>query len=622
MQEMSFKFRHKVLLALGSIVILALGTFLGISLWRLQLGAEQRAKDSLENARAAFHLSREQQARAVTDAVSSLASTNPELRIVLASRGNSGEDPFGGSSTSPPSNDDLQTLESSLPFLPLYARADQLVVRDREGNVLLAKNKEALPAPEITAPVSREALSGKVAYDWWKSGADTFQVFAVPVTIEQDIVGSISVGYRMDEAFLRPLARISHTLIDIAPPEGATSEEVSLTTRQDGRYLQTFVPIQGPEGRLAGGFLVSRSLDEEMREADMLRNQLLGLGALVLLLALGMALYLSRLVSAPLEILGKAVRAIGTGDLKHRIHYRSRDEFGELGHLIDGMAAGLEERERIRAAFSRYVDDDVVNEVLKKQGAEALRGEEKNISVLFADLANFTSFAEGKSPERLLKDLNSYFAEMAKTIAAEKGVLDKFIGDAVMAYWGAPVENPDHAILACTAALAQARMFREKFAPTYPGLGLRIGLSTGIALVGSIGSEERQNYTAMGDTVNLASRLEGVNKSFGTMICLSEATYLAAKDHFEFRLLGDVKVAGRQEAEKIYELLGEPGSPEAATARAYEEALGLFESGDLEGAARLANELAEKGDGPSKSLLLRCREGLGPNWSAAWSLSK
>lgn len=622
---MTFKFRHKVLLALGLIVLVVLGTFLGISLWRLQRSAEARVRQGLQNAREAFYLSREQQGKAVADAVQSLAYTNPELRAVLTGRGAGEEDPFAAGAA-PSAGDDLQVLESSLPFLPLYQHADQFVVRDREGKVVLAKVPALLPDEEGITVVAREALEGRLSYGWWHAKGQTLQVFAAPVNISDgastELVGAITVGYRMDAAFLEPLARISQTAIEIAPAGTRTNEDVTVVERAGARYLQSHVPIVAPTGRPVGAFLVSRSLEDEMRDAIALRNQLFLLSALVLLLALVIALYLAQMVSKPLEVLGRAVRAIGGGDLKFRVNYESKDEFGELGHLIDEMASGLEERERIRAAFNRYVDDEVVNEVLKNSGAESLLGEEREISILFSDLANFTSFSEGRSPKELLSHLNSYFAEMAGVISREAGILDKFIGDAVMAYWGAPVSNPRHAELACRAALAQAALFREKFAPAFPGLGLRIGVSTGRAVVGNVGSAERQNYTVMGDTVNLASRLEGVNKAFGTMICVSHATQLAVGSRFVFRLLGDVRVAGRREPEKVYELLGEAGHPGTGLAKTYEEALAHFEAGDLEAAALLVDGLAQEGDGPSRALLARCREGLGPEWTPAWSMSK
>lgn len=615
---MAIKFRHKVLVALCATVLLALGFFLGISLWQLQRNAEARVKQSLENAKAAFYLSREQQGKAVADAVESLASTNPELRAVLAGQGG-GEDPFGGGGA----GDDLQTLESSMPDVPLYKHSAQFVVRDREGKVLLAKDKALLPEGEVTE-VAREALAGGQSYDWWRFGARTLQVFSAPVTQgeQKEIVGTITVGYPIDAAYLDPLARISQTSIEVAPAGTAAPEEVAVVDRGGDHVLQSFVPISSASGRAVGGFLVYRSVTEEMKEALALRNRLLALGAVVLLIAAALALWLANLVSRPLEAAVGAVKEIGGGNLKFRMRSTARDEFGTLGRAIDDMAAGLEERERIRATFNRYVDDEVVNEVLNHQGADSLTGEEREISILFADLANFTSFSEGKSPTQLLADLNGYFAEMASVISDGRGILDKFIGDAIMAYWGAPLSNPKHAEHACSAALAQTARFREKFLPTYPGLGLRIGVSTGNALVGNVGSEQRQNYTVMGDTVNLASRLEGVNKAFGTMICVSAATREAAGEKFVFRLLGNVKVAGRSEAEPVFELMGEAGHPGAALAKSYEEALALFEAGDLEASARLAEGLAQDGDGPSKALLGRCREGLGPSWTASWSLSK
>ena len=621
---MAFKFRHKVLLALGFVVVLALGAFLGISLWQLQRNAEARVRQSLENAKAAFFLSREQQAKAVADAVDSLALTNPELKAVLSGQLGGEDDPFASGGDSSAAAEGLQILESSLPHVPLYKHADQLVVRDRDGKVLLAKDRSLLPPDEGLTEAAREALSGTHSYDWWHFEGKTLQVFASPVAEKEGgaVVGTISVGYRMGPEFLEPLARISQTGIEVAPRDGSYPEEVTIIERAGARFLQSYVPIATPGGRAVGGFLVFRSLDDEMREAIALRNQLLLLGGLVFLLAIALALWLSSLVSRPLLAAVSAVKEIGGGNLAFRLRTQAKDEFGTLGRAIDDMAAGLEERERIRATFNRYVDDEVVNQVLNQQDSDSLLGEEREISILFSDLANFTAFSEGKEPRQLLGDLNQYFACMAKVIAEERGILDKFIGDAIMAYWGAPVSNLRHAEHACRTALAQATLFREKFQPAYPGLGLRIGVSTGRALVGNVGSEKRRNYTVMGDTVNLASRLEGVNKAFGTMICVSRATREAAGERFVFRLLGNVKVAGRSESEPVFELMGEAGHPGAALAKTYEEALALFESGDLEGSARLVEGLAQEGDGPSKALLSRCREALGPNWSSTWSLSK
>jgi len=620
---MAFKFRHKVLFALSAAVLLALGALLAITLWRLQSAAEQRVRIGLVAAQDAFYRSRESQAAAVGDAVESLASTNPELRAVLASRNRTGSDPFAKAGAS--HGEDL--LESSLPFLPLYQHSAEFAVADTAGKLLLVKDRSLLPLGD-TPVVALEALKGAPAYDWWQANGKTFQIFASPVVVQSEVVGAVLVGYPVDHSFLDPLARISRTEIEIAAADGASGEMQEIM-RNGIRYLGSVVPIKAPSGRAVGAFLVSRSMDEELRGARELRNQLLLIGAAVLLLAVFLALYLANLVSRPLETLGRAVREVGSGNFGFRVNSAARDEFGNLGNLIDEMAAGLQERERIRATFSRYVDDSVVNEVLKTGGAEVLQGQEKEITILFADLANFTAFSEGKSPKDLLRDLNEYFASVAGSIDSHKGIVDKFIGDAVMAYWGAPVSDLAHPEHACQTALEMAQRFKTEFTPRYPTLGLRIGLATGTALVGNVGSENRQNYTVMGDTVNLASRLEGVNKTFGTVTCISNATAEAVKDKVVLRYLGRVRVAGRSEAEKIFELVGDTGKAgiKREAIEAYESCVPLFEAGDFPAVSAQLRPFADAGDGPSIAMLKRCmdkrrhdrRDG---EWDGVWILGK
>ncbi|MGZ3717705.1 MAG: adenylate/guanylate cyclase domain-containing protein [Bdellovibrionota bacterium] len=624
---MAFKFRHKVLFALSAAVLLALGALLAITLWRLQSAAEQRVRIGLIAAQDAFYRSRESQAAAVGDAVESLASTNPELRAVLASRNRSGSDPFAKAGAA--HGDDLQTLESSLPFLPLYQHSAEFAVADAAGKLLLVKDRSLLPSDEIPL-AALEALKGAPAYDWWHANGKTYQIFASPVVVQSEVVGAVLVGYPVDSSFLGPLARISRTEIEIEPAGAEKSDgEMHEINRNGVRYLGSVVPIKAPGGRAVGAFLVSRSMDEELSGARELRNQLLLIGAAVLLVAVFLALYLANLVSRPLETLGRAVREVGSGNFGFRVRSASRDEFGNLGNLIDEMAAGLQERERIRATFSRYVDDSVVNEVLKTGGAEALQGQEKDITILFADLANFTAFSEGKSPKDLLRDLNEYFASVAGAVELHNGIVDKFIGDAVMAYWGAPVNDLAHPEHACRTALEMAQRFRAEFTPRYPSLGLRIGLATGTALVGNVGSENRQNFTVMGDTVNLASRLEGVNKSFGTVICIANATANAVKDKFVVRYLGRVRVAGRTEPEKIFELVAESGKAghKLEAIETYEKCVPLFEDGDLPAVSELLRPFADSGDGPSIAMLKRCmdkrrQDRRNGEWDGVWILGK
>jgi adenylate cyclase len=214
----------------------------------------------------------------------------------------------------------------------------------------------------------------------------------------------------------------------------------------------------------------------------------------------------------------------------------------------------------LRQAFSRYVSNSLVEIITSHPEQLRLGGEEVEVTVLFSDLIGFTTISEGLSPENLILILNEYFSTMTDIILECKGTVDKYIGDAIMAFWGAPLPTVNHALKACQAALAMKKAIHP-LQETWRELGLplleaRLGFHTGKAIVGNVGSRDRFNYTVMGDTVNLASRLEGVNKLYGTSILVSESTYQQAATTYLFREIDQVQVKGRLQPVTIYELLG------------------------------------------------------------------
>jgi len=217
------------------------------------------------------------------------------------------------------------------------------------------------------------------------------------------------------------------------------------------------------------------------------------------------------------------------------------------------------EKKKIRGAFSFYVNPSVVSEVLKDPEKLKLGGDKKVLSVLFSDIRGFTSLAEEMEPEILVTLLNEYLTEMTNVVFELDGLLDKYIGDAIMAVFGAPLEQDDHPLRACDTALKMldrlATMQHRWRAEGIPGLDIGIGINTGPMVVGNMGSERRFDYTVMGDAVNLASRLEGINKEYGTQVVISEFTYGWVKDDFFCRELDAVRVKGRVRPVKIYELL-------------------------------------------------------------------
>jgi len=220
-----------------------------------------------------------------------------------------------------------------------------------------------------------------------------------------------------------------------------------------------------------------------------------------------------------------------------------------------------QEKKYLKRSFQYYLAPAVVKEIIKDPASLKLGGQKKDVTIMFADLRNFTSLSEKLAPEVLVSLLNEYFTAMAEIILAEGGVLDKFIGDAIMAFWGAPQETKDHSQRACRVALAMVKKLAELdktwVSSGKPPLEVGIGINTGQVVVGNMGSEKRFDYTVIGDHVNLASRLEGLNKSYGTKIIISEFTKARVENEFILRPLDEVKVKGKEIPVEIFELIGE-----------------------------------------------------------------
>ena len=223
------------------------------------------------------------------------------------------------------------------------------------------------------------------------------------------------------------------------------------------------------------------------------------------------------------------------------------------------------ERKKIRSAFSFYVSSSVVNEMLKDPNKLKLGGDKKELSVLFSDIRSFTSISEGMTPEELVHILNEYLTVMTDIVFKYEGTLDKYIGDALMAVYGAPLEQPDHPQRACASALDMMeglKALNEKWLEEgKKPLDIGIGINTGPMMVGNMGSQQRFDYTVMGDAVNLGSRLEGANKAYKTHILISETTYARVKDEFVCMELDSVRVKGKKLPVRVFELIGRKELP-------------------------------------------------------------
>jgi len=272
------------------------------------------------------------------------------------------------------------------------------------------------------------------------------------------------------------------------------------------------------------------------------------------------------------------------------------------------------ERKRVRETFGQYVAPGIVNQLLDRPELLRLGGEEKELTAMFSDIRDFTGISEKLTPSALVELLNEHLSEMTEIIFQNRGTLDKYIGDSIMAFWGAPYPQPDHPENACKAGLAMLKALEAMHvrwdAAGKPRLEIGIGISTGPMLVGNMGSKRRFNFTIMGDNVNLASRLEGLNKTFGTRLIIGESTLEAVKEKMLVRELDLIRVKGKSRPVKIYELLGYRQDTLDLLPRVdrFHAALEAYRSGEWETAIGMFGELLRDfpEDGPTRVFVQRC----------------
>jgi adenylate cyclase len=297
--------------------------------------------------------------------------------------------------------------------------------------------------------------------------------------------------------------------------------------------------------------------------------------------------------------------------------------FTYMGIMMYRYLTEEKEKKFIRGAFQHYLSPTVIAQLTENPAMLKLGGEKKVLTAFFSDIAGFSTFSEKLSPEDLVKLLNEYLTAKCDIILKYEGTVDKFEGDAVIAFFGAPISYEDHARRACWVSLEMQHVMmpalREKWSkePHWPDIvakmRMRIGLNTGPMVVGNMGSRTRMDYTMMGDSVNLAARLEGVNKQYGTYIMISEFTRTAASDHIETRMLDKIRVVGKSEPVKVYELLarkGELSDVDRRMAAAFEAGLELYQTQQWDAAIAKFKETMEikPGDPPSKKYIERCED--------------
>jgi adenylate cyclase len=343
-----------------------------------------------------------------------------------------------------------------------------------------------------------------------------------------------------------------------ARQSGRSGTVTALNARQLSR-LFGYRPIPNPGTLATRPWILLTEIDQSEQLALLLtlRRELAIGVALVLLAGLFVAHQVTLSIRRPLDTLGDFAHRIGTGDLTGRVALSGRDVAGRLATSLNEMADGLQERDHVKEVFGRYVATQVSTQILN--GQVNLGGDSRGVTILFSDIRNFTGMSEQMTPSQVVTFLNDYFTEMVDAVFEQNGMLDKFMGDGLMAVFGAFGDTPDHPRRAVLAALRMksllAKINGERAMAGKPPVTIGIGIHSDEVIVGNIGSRKRLEFTVVGDGVNVSSRLQGLNKDFGTTILVSETTFAALKDEFECRLMPETPLRGKSKELKLYEVV-------------------------------------------------------------------
>jgi adenylate cyclase len=394
-------------------------------------------------------------------------------------------------------------------------------------------------------------------------------------------------------------------------PEVEPGSPRTARVRAGGRtYLAAFTALPG---RRAQGWLVGVVVPESavLGQLEQARQRTLAIGAISAALALALAWLGVRALRRALARVTRCANEL------ERFEFGSAEQRSAFED-VDLALRGLDRAKTALRALQKYAPIELVRELHRDGKEPSLGGSLRDVTVLFTDIEGFTASAESQSPDELADRLGRTFAAMTEVIHGHRGTVDKFIGDAVMALWNAPTAVDDHAAAACRAALACQRALDALRAAEPVGLApwrTRIGIHRDLVAVGHYGAPTRMSYTALGDGVNLAARLEGLNKQYGTRVLVSATVRDAAGDDVLFRHIDRVAVKGRRNAIDVYELL-EDTSINHARARRYELALHAYVAGDFAAAAAMFGRARD--DAPSRRMAERCRRLAAAPRPAGW----
>jgi adenylate cyclase len=467
---------------------------------------------------------------------------------------------------------------SALASLQSRVKADVVLIASLEKQLLFDTHRPEVDGVPFPFPkLIDRAEDSQSGYAFVLFDGQLFAMAVAPL-LAPDPIAWLCPGFRIDDAFAREIKTYTNSEITFLSRSnffGTTLGKRQLTSnilsktalppkqifdlRMGGEdFLSYAIPLPAENGNPVA--LLQRSLDEELAPYLRLERTFLILALLGLVISVALGAWIARGVSKPVLQLAEGARKIAGGNYQHRVRLKQQDELGSLADSFNQMSVGLAERDRVRDLLGKVVSPEVAAELLRKD--VTLGGEEREVTVLFSDLRNFTSMSERLPPQEMLGILNRYFTGMSAIIEKHGGVVDKYMGDALMALFGAPVASPDNADRAMQAALEMTEALddlnRGWQKRGLPAIGVGIGINSDIVVAGNMGSETRLNYTVIGDGVNLASRLEGLTKTpeYEARIIISGSTLAEAKQKYRTRRLGEVAVKGKQKATEIFALLG------------------------------------------------------------------
>jgi adenylate cyclase len=393
-------------------------------------------------------------------------------------------------------------------------------------------------------------------------------------TVKQSIVSDVSIVEYRNASASAASANFTGSEVEVIASTLIAADQVRLTEQlqltgmtytdtqrillKDGEYGTLMRPLYGEPGApLQIVAVIQKSYNENIENLEAFQRVLLQFYLVVLALSLIAVVLLARSVTRPILDLATRVRRIEGGDYGQSVDVSGKDEISQLAGSVNNMASGLAEKERVRDLLGKVVSHEIAEELLSKE--IELGGEERIVTVLFADIKGFTTLCETSAPQAVLTLLNRYLSEITKVIEDNHGVVDKYTGDSVMALFGAPLTRPNDAENAVRAALAiQQCMVDLNAINRNAGLAMMetgIGVHTGLVVAGNLGSQNRLNYTVIGDSVNLSARLEGLTRKYNTGNIVSGTCLQHAPD-FVYQELDLVQVAGKSEPVRIYQVIG------------------------------------------------------------------